>query len=103
MVGVGRGKIVHDHCQMELVVPKVVGLFPVPEPSELKLVAGFSITQKNEDKTPVRGLLSPDFFKLEGLLVETDALLQIEDSKRPPTLSVALKSGKTSDNVLRLA
>jgi hypothetical protein len=29
--------------------------------------------------------------------------LRKETSKLPPTLSVALKSGKTSDNVLRLA
>ena len=79
MVGVGRGKIVHDQGQVKLVVTEVVRFFPVPKPGELKLVSGLAVAEENEDEAPVGGLLSPDLGQLKRLLVETDAFLQIED------------------------
>jgi hypothetical protein len=64
---------------MELIIPKVVWLLPISEPGELEPVAGFSIAEKDEDETAVGGLFSPDFSKLERFLVETEALLQVQD------------------------
>jgi hypothetical protein len=42
-------------------------------------MAGLTVSEKDEDKTPVGGLFPPDLFELERLLIEPHALFQIED------------------------
>jgi hypothetical protein len=42
-------------------------------------VVGLAVAEKDEDESAVGGLLSPHFGKPERLLVEPDALPQIQD------------------------
>jgi hypothetical protein len=75
----GCGKVIHDQGQVELVVPEIVGLLTVPKPGELELMAGLSVSEKNEDEAPVIGYPSPNLGEMKGLLVETDTLFQIQN------------------------
>ncbi len=79
MQGVGGGEIVRDERQVEFVVAEVVGFLPVPKPGQLQLMAGLAVAEEDEDEAAVGGLLPPHLLELEGLLVEADALFQVED------------------------
>ena len=48
MVGMGRGKVIHNQRQVKLIVPQVVWFLPVPKPGELKLVSGLAVAKKDE-------------------------------------------------------
>jgi hypothetical protein len=78
MQGMSGGKIIHLKSKMKFVVAQIVGFFSVFKPRQFQLMRHFAIAKKDDNKTSVRRVYTPDFRQLQGIFVKGDALFQTE-------------------------
>ena len=71
--------LVGDESQVELALSQVVGLVPVLQPGQLQLELRQAVPQVDQFERAVGGLLLPHRLQAQCLLVEGQALVQIQD------------------------
>ena len=64
---------------MELTLAQVVGLLAVPQPGQLQLKLGEAVPQVHQTEGAVLGILHPHRLQAQGLFIEVQALVQIQD------------------------
>ena len=65
--------------QVELALAQVVGLLAVPQPGQLQLKLGETVPQVHQTEGAVLGVLHPHRLQTQGLFIEVQALVQIQD------------------------
>ena len=79
MLFIERLVLVGDKGQVELALPQVIGLLPVPQPGELQLKVRAPVPQVHQPEGAVGGGFLPHRLQAQGLPVKSQALVQIED------------------------
>ena len=73
--------LIRHEGQVELALPQVIGLGAVPQPGKLQLEVGAAVPQVDQLEGAVGGVLHPHRLQAQGLLVEGQAPVQVQDIK----------------------
>lgn len=79
MAGMGGGVVVDLKGQVEFVVPEIVGLCAVAQPGQFELMGAAAVFKVDDDEAAVRRVDTAYLIHIEGILIELDTLVKIEN------------------------